>query len=95
MASSKEVSIVFCKHSDVDDLSGDITSHICSAIDQRLPGQALGAQKIRGVWVIGVGSQAAADTLITSHIDINNKKMKYFLRIHMKKETLILMENVS
>ena len=73
-----EVSILFCKHSDVQNLTGDITSHICCVINTITPNQGLGAQKIRGLWVIGVRSAKAQDILLQRNIHINNSEVKLY-----------------
>ena len=73
-----DVSILFCKHSDVKDLIGDITSHICDAINDTAPNEGLGAQKIRGLWVIGVRSTAAKLTLLRTNLIINNTHIKLY-----------------
>ena len=36
------------QHSGMGNITGDITSHMCYAINKIVPGQALGAQNIRG-----------------------------------------------
>ena len=67
-----DVSILFCKHSDVQNLTGDITSHICCAVNAVTPNKGLGAQKIRGLWVIGVKLREAQETLLQRNISINS-----------------------
>ena len=42
--------ILYCKHSDVEYLSGDITDYLCNTVNQVTPLEAIGAQKDRGVW---------------------------------------------
>ena len=49
-----DVHILCCKHSDVTHLRGDITFHICSTINKINSNQAIGAQKLRGIWAIVV-----------------------------------------
>ena len=56
--------------------NGDFTSHICSAIDKNYPNQALGAKKIRGVWVIVTKSTDTRESLLRSNIIPNNKEVK-------------------
>ena len=58
-------------------ITGDMTSHICCAINKIVPGQALGAQKIRGIWIIAVHTpQARASLLQSSTITVNKKQVK-------------------
>ena len=51
--------IFYCKHSDVEYLSGDITDYLYNAVNQVTPLEAIGAQKDCGVWAIAVKSQDA------------------------------------
>ena len=44
-----DVHILYCKHSDLTHLRGDITFHICSTINKIHSNQAIGAQKLRGI----------------------------------------------
>ena len=48
--------ILYCKHSDVKYLSGDINDYLCNAVNQITPLEAIGDQKDRGVWAIAVKS---------------------------------------
>ena len=43
------VFILYVEHYDMGNITGDMTSHMCCAINKIVPGQALGAQKIRGI----------------------------------------------
>ena len=55
----------------------DMTSHICCAINKIVPGQALGAQKIRGIWIIVVHTpQARASHLQVKLYDNNPYNLK-------------------
>ena len=73
-----EVSILFCKHSDIDFVKGDITSHICHAINEQHPNEALGAQKIRGTWIIAVRTPLARESLLSANISVNGKELKLY-----------------
>ena len=57
--------ILYCKHSDVKYLSGDITDYLCNAVNQITPLEAIGAQKDRGVWAIALKSADAKSILLT------------------------------
>ena len=64
---------------DMGNITGDMTSHICCAINKIVPGQALGAQKIRGIWIIAVHTpQARASLLQSSTITVNKKQVKLY-----------------
>ena len=54
-----KVFIVYHKHSEMGNITGDMTSHICCVINKIVPGQELGAQKIRGIWIIAVHTPQA------------------------------------
>ena len=56
--------ILYCKHSDVKYLSGDITDYLCNAVNQVTPLEAIGAQKDRGVWAIALKSADAKSILL-------------------------------
>ena len=65
-------------------ITGDMTSlyvHyiICCAINKIVPGQAPGAHKIRGIWIIAVHTpQARASLLQSSTITVNQKQVKLY-----------------
>ena len=69
---------VFCKHYDVKDLQGDITFQICSAVNKIVKWQALGAQKLRGIWIIGLKTESAKTTLLQSTLSIANHEIKLY-----------------
>ncbi len=48
--------ILYCKHDDLSHLRGDLTFHLCTAINNLHRNQAVGAQKLRAVWAMGVRS---------------------------------------
>ena len=62
--------IIYCKHNDVKFLKGDITFQICLAVNKIVRWQAVGAQHMRGVWLICVKSREAKKTLLTTHIKL-------------------------
>lgn len=78
MDEPNDVSIIFCKHENLVNLTGDITYHICTAINEVVPNQALGAQKIRAVWVIGIRTSQARETLLQTNIIVNNNEVKLY-----------------
>ena len=57
--------ILYCKHSDVKYLSGNITDYLCNAVNQITPLEAIGAQRNRGVWAIAVKSADAKSILLS------------------------------
>ena len=73
MGEPNQVCVLYCKHSDVTNLPGDITSHICSAIDKLFTNKAYGAHKISGVWIVAIRSAEVRESLLQTHIIINNK----------------------
>ena len=48
------VNNLYCKHNDVKFLKDDIIFLICSAVNKIVRWQVVGAQQMRGVWVICV-----------------------------------------
>ena len=59
-----KLSLIYCKHSDISHLRGDITFHICSSIKKVYKNQAEAAPKLRGVWVIVVLSDIIRSYLL-------------------------------
>ena len=72
MEKSTSMYKLFCEHSCLTDVSGDITVHLSNAVNKVMRGQAIGAQKIRSLWAICVRSQDAVDTLHQTGIVVNN-----------------------
>ena len=70
--------IIYCKHNDVKFLKGDITFQICLAVNKIVRWQAVGAQHMRGVWLICVKSREAKKTLLTTHIKIENRDVTLY-----------------
>ena len=64
MADPVSLYVLYCKHSDVEELRGDITDHLCSTIHKAYNNQVIGAQKMRGAWAIGVRSEATRSSLL-------------------------------
>ena len=64
--------VLYCKHSDLKMIRGDITFELCMAVNKILPNQALCAQKLKAVWAICVTDTDAKKTLIRRGIMIKN-----------------------
>ena len=67
------VNILYCKHNDVKFLKDDITFQMCSAVNKIVRWQAVGAQQMRGVWVICLRSREAKSTLLNKHLRIADR----------------------
>ena len=74
----EDVSILFCKHTDIAFVKGDITLHICQAINELHPNEALDAQKIRGTWIIAVRNPLVRESLLSTNINVNGKELKLY-----------------
>ena len=83
-----EVPILYCKHSAISALEGDLSFHLCSGINTIHKNQALGAQKLKTLWIIVVRTFEVRDSLLTSGITVNNTNIKLYAQIRM---TLILL----
>ena len=70
--------VLSCKHFDVKRLRGDITFHLCNAINKVAPWQAIGAQKFKGVWCISLKTGAALATLLEADLIVNDLQVKLF-----------------
>ena len=68
---SPKMHVLYCEHHQFKDVRGDLTDIICTAVNKVTSGQAIGAQKMRGVWAILVRSNEARETLCQNGIDIN------------------------
>ena len=75
---SNDIHLVFCKHTDVLHLKEDITFDLCAAINKVVKWQALGAQKLRGVWVIRIRTPEARTTLLSTTLHISNREIKLY-----------------
>ena len=73
-----EVNVLFCKHSTLDGLKGDISYTLCNAINNVNKYQALGAQKLKTVWVILVRSQETKTKLLANGITIDDIHVKMY-----------------
>ena len=68
--------IIYCKHSDIAEVKGDLSFLICSAVNKLIPNQVLGAQKRKSVWVIGLQSSESKLSLLQSgHVIVDNVKV--------------------
>ena len=56
--------VIYARHKDISNLTGDLTSIICTAINSIVPEEAVFAQKIKGVWLLYVKSDNASVTLL-------------------------------
>ena len=65
---SKNIFILYCEHSVLSGVRGDLTDIICSVIN----GQALGAQNMRSLWDIAV---IMPETLSQSGIMVNGMRI--------------------
>ena len=72
---SKNIFILYCEHSLLSGVRGDLTDIICTAVNSVINGQALGAQKMRSLWAIGVRSNEARETLSQSGIMVNDMRI--------------------
>ena len=64
--------VLYCKHLQFHEVMGDLTNIICTAVNKVTSGQAIGAQKMRGVWTIIVRCTEARQTLCQSGIEITD-----------------------
>ena len=67
--------LLSCKHFDVKTLRGDITFHLCNAINKFAP---IGVQKFKGVWCISLKTGAALATLLEADLIVNDLQLKLF-----------------
>ena len=70
--------IVFCKHSDLRLMRGDISFDICTAINKIIPKQVLCAQKLKSVWAICVSGSDAKNILIRRGLTINDRQIELY-----------------
>ena len=57
---------------------GDITSQICTAINNLYPGEALGAQKMCSSWIISVRSRETGESLLRSNLTLNGNEVQLY-----------------
>ena len=55
---------IYARHRDLGRITGDLTNSICTAINSVTPGEAVGAQLIRGVWYIYVKNEHTRVSLL-------------------------------
>lgn len=69
--------ILYCKHDDLPLMEGDWTSHICDSINILLNEKdAVAAQKIHGLWIIGVLSDQSRSSLLQAgHFTVDTRKV--------------------
>ena len=75
---TNSIHLLYCKHYDVRHLRGDITFQICSAVNRLVPCQALGAQQLKGVWLIAVKSAEAKSSLLRRSISIGDQDITVY-----------------
>ena len=67
------VEVIYCKNYLLSKLNGDITDKLCSAINTIAPNSAVGAQKMKNVWVIGLCQvEAKASLLQIGHVIVDD-----------------------
>ena len=70
---------IYCEHSLISDVRGDLTDIVCTAVNLVTSGQAIGAQRMRALWVICVRSNDARETLGQTGIVINGVQIPLHL----------------
>ena len=70
--------VVFCKHSDLRKIKGDITYDLCTSINKMFPGQALCAQKLKSVWAICIRDSESRKSLLRRGIMIGNTRVEVY-----------------
>ena len=72
------IHLIFCKHSDLSNLRGDITFHLCYSVNKLAKYAALGAQKFGPIWAVRIRTEESKSSLIVNgfitienvHVDI-------------------------
>ena len=72
--------ILYCKHSTIDDIQGDLSFFLCSSINRIHKNQALGAQKLKTLWIIIVRSLEARESLLLSGVTVNNTFVQLYAK---------------
>ena len=72
------IQLIYCRHTDLLHLKGDITFNLCTAVNRVISWQALGAQKLSGVWLIGVKSPEAKANLLHTHLLIEGREVMLY-----------------
>ena len=70
---------LFCEHSLLSNVRGDLTDILCTAINEVTNGQAIGAQKIKAVWAICVRDNDARETLCKTGMAVNGVHIPLYL----------------
>lgn len=60
----KTMHTIYCKHDDLKGLKGDYTFLLCNAINSVTKWQAIGAQKLRGAWVIAIRTKETRSAIL-------------------------------
>ena len=71
MEIENSMSTLYCEHSLLSYVRGDLTDILCTAINEVTNGQAIGAQKIKALWAICVRDNDARETLCKTGIAVN------------------------
>ena len=85
-----------CKHSTIDDIQGDLSFFLCRSINRIHKNQALGAPKLKTLWIIIVCSPEARESLLLSGVTVNNTfvqlyaKNPYHVDVDCEKERIII-----
>ena len=58
--------LIFCKHSDLSNLRGDITFHLCYSVNKLAKYAALGAQKFGPIWAVQIRTEESKSSLIVN-----------------------------
>ena len=70
------VDVIYAKHRDLGDITGDLTKMICTAINNITPNEAISAQLIRGIWFLYVKNYAARSTLLChGKLDLGHREL--------------------
>ena len=70
---------LYCEHSLLSKIKGDLTDIICTAVNKVTSGQVIGAQKLWGVWEICVRDNDARETLCNTGIIVNGAQIPLHL----------------
>ena len=76
---TQDMYTIYCEHSLISVVRGDITDILCTAVNLVTSGQAIGAQRMRALWAICVRSNGARETLCQTGIVINGVQIPLHL----------------
>ena len=82
---SHNIYVLYCEHSLLRDIKGDLTDIICTAVNRVTTGQALGAQQMRSLWAVGVRTKEAKETLSQSGIEVNGMRVTMHINLYRSK----------